>query len=362
MTVPTTLVRTGIATAMLLCLPSTVAAARPVQFAPTANVQYDGAQLDSDHAGFGDAHGLRRARLGFKLKDAAGRWQFVAEHDLADKTPPDAYLELTPAEGHAIRVGQFKQPFLLEDAVSDKQTALLEPSLVGVFAIGRRLGVEYARVADWGTINTAVFDQRLDGSSQSLGLSSRGTWLLRSGDAETAHVGISVATETPANDRASFRVTPGTALTELRLGSTGSLTGVDRLDRAALEGLWIRAAWSLQAEFAQVTARRAGQDFDGHARSVLVTWSPSGDGRRYKRGVVGAPATDGGMAWELALRWSAVDLDDGVVAGGRVGSVGFGATCYINQHARISANLLRFDRRGVDDNPTVAGLRLQLTY
>ena len=338
MTVATTLGRASMAMA-LTCISSTAAAATPVTFAQVANIQYDWARLDSD-AGRGDEHGFRRARVGFKLKDHAGRWQFVAEHDVADKTAADAYLELTPAKGHAIRVGQFKQPFLLEDAVSDKQTPLLEQSLVGVFAISRRIGIEYARAPDWGTINAAVFDQRLDGTSQSRGASPRGTWLLRSGDTETAHIGASVATESPDNERASFRVTPGTTLTDLRLGSTGSLNDVDRLDRTGLEGLWIRAAWSLQAELAQVTARRPGADFDGHASSVL---------------------TDGGMAWELALRWSAIDLDDGVVAGGRVDSVGLGATCYINKRARISGNLLRFDRRGIDDHPTDAGLRLQLT-
>lgn len=340
----------------------TAAATPAVEFAPSANIQYEWAHLDTDSAYAGDEDGFRRARLGFRIKDHAGRWQFVAEHDFADMTPPDAYLELTPAKGHSVRVGQFKQPFLLEDAISDKNSPLLEQSLLGAFGISRRIGIEYAHAADWGTLNTAVFGQRLDGTSESLGASSRGTWLLRSDERETVHVGVSLATESPDNEHASFKVTPGTSLTDPRLGSTGTLTAVDRLDRAGLEGLWIRNAWSLQGEVAQVTAHRPGEDFHGHASSVLMTWSPSGDGRSYKRGVVGAPTLDGAPVWELALRWSAIDLDDGSVAGGRVSNVGIGATCYISKHARVIANVVKFDRRGFDDNPTVAGVRVQLTY
>lgn len=340
------------------------AGALPFAFAPSANIQYDWTQVDSDRAGSESNQDFRRAKLGFKLKDPGKRWQFVTEHDFADKTPPDAYLELTPADGHSVRIGQFKQPFLLEDAVSDKHAPLLEQSPVGVFAISRRIGIEYARAATWGTVNTAVFGQRLDGTSESIGASMRGTWLLQSGDSGTAHVGMSLASESPDNRRASFSVNPGTTLTDLRLASTGGITAVDRLDRAALEGVWIRNAWSLQGEIARVTARRDGANFDGNAGSLLLTWSPTGDGRSYKRGVVGAPAPEGRVAWELALRAGSIDLDDGAIAGGRVDSVGVAATCTINKHLRVLANVLQQDskRRGVDDETTVASLRVQLTY
>lgn len=95
---------------------------------------------------------------------------------------------------------------------------------------------------------------------------------------------------------------------------------------------------------------------------MQATWSPSGDARSYKRGATGAPAA--AMAWELALRWSAIDLDDGGVAGGRVEQLGIAATCYLDRHVRVVGNLLAFDsrRNGVSHDPFVAGLRLQFTY
>ncbi|KQY52732.1 porin [Lysobacter sp. Root494] len=343
------------------------AAAAPLPFdvSPSANVQYEWAQVDSDLARAEGEEGFRRARIGFRLKDAGKRWQFVAEHDFADRTPADAYLEVTPREGHAFRLGQFKQPFTLEDANSDKQTAFLEASFVGAFAISRRIGAEYARFGSRGTFNVAVFGQRLDGTSESPGASARGTWLLHKDDDGAAHVGFSIASESPQNERGSFSAAPGTALTALKAASTGSLAGVDRMDRAAVEGLWMRGAWSLQGEAAQVIARRDGAaDFHGNASSMLLTWSPRGSARTYKRGIATAPSADDGTAWELGLRWSAIDLDDDIVAGGHAESIGLAATCYFYSNVRLIANFLRVDaaRRGVHDEPLVVGARLQLTY
>lgn len=362
---PSTSLRTACLVACA-CAPTAAAAASlPFDLSPTANVQYDWAQVDSDHATTENEDGFRRARLGFRVKDPGKRWQFVAEHDFADRTPADAYLELTPREGDAYRIGQYKQPFTLEDAISDKQAAFLEQSFVGAFAISRREGAEYARFGAHGTFNVAVFGQRLDGTNDSPGASARGTWLLHKDSTGAAHVGFSVASDSPRSEKGSFSATPGTILTTLKAASTGSLRAVDRIDRGAVEGLWVRGAWSLQGEAAQIVARRDGfADFHGNASSVLFTWSPTGNARTYKRGVTNAPSADDGPAWEVALRWSAIDLDDGAVAGGHAESVGLATSVSLNSHVRLMANVLRVDaaRRGVHDDPLVVGARLQLTY
>lgn len=347
--------------ASLSCaLASLPVSADGLDVSPTANVQYDIVRVDSDDMRLRDDDAFRRARLGFKLKGDA--WQFVAEHDVVDRTPPDAYLELTPSKGHSLRIGQFKQPFLLEDAVSDKQAPFLEQSPLGAFGISRRLGIEYARQAAWGTVNAALVGQRLDGTSEGLGVATRATWKLRERDGEVLHIGGGIASESLDTDRASFAANPGTALTDVRLARTGTLRDVDRIDRAAIEALWIRGAWSLQGEHAQVIAQRDNaRDAHGHAQSLLATWSPTGHVRSYKRGVPGAPSGDG-SAWELSTRWSVIDLDSGAVAGGTVRQLGLAATCYVNDHLRIAANLVRSERDGAADEPLLAALRVQLTY
>lgn len=352
------------AAALGATLPAARADERAIDFAPTANVQYEWTQVDTDHAAPNGEYGFRRGRLGFRLQDRAKRWQFVAEHDFADRTPADAYLEWTPATGHSLRVGQFKQPFSLEDANSDKQSAFLEQSFVGVFAMSRRIGAEYARFGQRGTWNIALFGQRLDGTNDSRGVTTRGTWILHSGTDGVLHVGASLATESPEAPQASFSANPGTVFTTVRVASTGAIADVQRLDRAALEGLWLHGAWTLQAETAQVRARRdIAPAFHGDASSVLLTWSPNG-ARTYKRGVALSPTPKGHPVWEFALRWSAIDLDDAGVAGGHADSIGAAATCYLTGNVRVIADVVHndSDRRGIETSPVVAGVRLQFTY
>lgn len=338
----------------LLCPQAAFAAS----IAPTANVQYEAAEVSAD-SGDQTEEGFRRARLGFKLKGKS--WQLVAEHDFADKTPADAYFELTPAEGHSVRVGQFKQPFMLEDAISDKHSALLESAMISTFAVSRRLGVEYARQFERGTLNASMFGDRLDGTNESIGVAARATRLLRSGEREKMHVGLSLASEHPDNERASFRASPGTTFTDLRAASTGTLGGVDQLHRAAVEGVWLRDALTMQAEVAAVSVEREGGDFRGTGGSVQVAWSPNGHMRSYKRGVIGAPAGDG-IGWELAARLSTIDLEDGRVRGGQADSYGVGVVCTFNPYARVLFNVVHTDLHQRSDDPTVAGVRLQLTY
>jgi len=359
---PYRLATTGVLT--MAVLPA-VAGNLPVTFTPTANVQYEWARVDSNLGPLQTEDGFRRARLGFRLKGDTNRWQVVVEHDFADRTPPDAYLELTPGEGRSFRIGQFKQPFALEDALTDKQSAFLEASPVGAFVISRRIGAEYARWGKRGTFNAAVFGHRLDGTSDSPGASLRGTWLLRSGTQESAHVGLSVASESPRSHSASYSLNAGSVLGDLRVAATGGITGVDRIDRLALEGLWVHGAWSLQGEAAKVFLRRDAGNLGGDASSVQLTWSPTGDGRNYKRGVAAAPAPKGHVGWELALRYGVIDLDDGpAMRGGRAESWGLAATCYPHANVRVIANLLHYDstRRGIANDPLTLGLRVQFTY
>lgn len=344
--------------ALALTTAATAHAASAIELSPTANIQYETTRVSVDDEA-GSEDGFRRARLGFKLKGQA--WQFVAEHDFADKTPADAYLEVTPAEGHSVRVGQFKQPFMLEDAISDKHSALLEGSLISAFVISRRIGAEYARQFKRGTINASVFGDRLDGTNESIGVTARATHLLRSGEREKMHVGFSLASEQPDTERASFRASPGTTFTDLRAASSGTLTAVDHLHRAAVEGVWLRDALTVQGEIAGVSAVRGGADFNGNGGSVQIAWSPTGHMRSYKRGVIGAPSGDG-VGWELSARLSTIDLDDGSVRGGQADSIGVGVVCTFNTYARMLFNVVHTDLRRRDDDPTVAGMRLQLTY
>jgi phosphate-selective porin OprO and OprP len=352
----------------ILCLANAACGVAQAQsslsLTPIANLQYDTVLVDEDTLPSRHAHDLRRARLGVRISSSQHPWQLVMDHDLADRTPPDFFLEVTPKNGTSLRFGQFKQPFTLEDAIADKQTAFMEASPVGAFVISRRLGAEYARWGKHGTFNIAAFGKRLDGSNEAVGMTTRGTWRLALNASYQAHIGMSLATESPQYSQASFSTNAGTVLDALKTTSTGTLTGVNRVDRFAVEGVWIKDAWSIQGEAASVFLRRDTHHVRGDTASLQMTWSPTGDGRNYKRGVATAPTPQGHIGWEIALRYGVVDLNDGTVRGGRSENWGIAVTCYPHTKMRVVANIVQSkgQRAGHLIEPLTAGLRLQFTY
>lgn len=333
----------------------------PITVAPTASLMLDRVAVNDDLRPLEDAYDARRVRGGFIIKQE-GRFQLRLEHDATDNSTPEVSLQWFLPRGHALRVGQFKQAFLLDDIINERQTPMLEPSLASAFLISRRLGIEHSIAgADW-TWQAAVFDQRLDGTQERLGVVARYTRVAARGDGWLLHLGGSAATEDPQGDTFRVSARPETYFGVPALVDTGSFAGVERISRAAIESLWIAGPWSLQAEAAGLRAGRDGDDFDGRAGYVLLGYSPTGHARGYAKGVVGWPAQVDG-AVELFARASRIDLDDGPVRGGRQTNWSLGATWYVNKHLRFVAALIRMDseRRGVADDPAVFALRAQIS-
>jgi len=334
-----------------------------LSFKPTGVIYYDGVDAHPDVKPFEDVDKVRSARLGFVAK-AGERWQLNVEHEFTDRSTPDAFLQFTPAKGHVLRLGQFKQPFLMEDATSARQTPLMEASLLGSFALGRRIGLSYAWSDANHAVNTAVYGKRLDGKNEGLGAAIRASRALHFGD-DLLHLGVGASVDSPDSDTARFSSKPESALATSSLVDTGTLGDVQRTSRAGLEALWIAGAWSVQAEAAAVSSHRDyAADLRGTGGYALASWSPTGHRRNYKAGTVSSPTIGDEMAWELVVRYSTLDLDSGASQGGVQADWNFGATWYVNRYARVMANYVVADsrRRGVDDDPRLLLMRLQLQF
>lgn len=333
-----------------------------ISFKPTGVVYYDAVQADPDVKPFEDVDKVRSARLGFVMKGDA--WQFNVEHEFTDRSTPDVFLSLTPAKGHTLRLGQFKQPFLMEDATSARQTPMMEASLAGAFAFGRRIGVGYGYASGDYALNTAVFGKRLDGKNEGIGAAMRASRVFRDGD-NLVHLGIGAAIDSPDSGTARFSSKPESALATSSLVDTGTLADVDHSMRTGLEALWIHDAWSLQGEAVAVHSSRAGlPDLRGSGGYALASWSPTGHRRNYKAGTVSSPTLGDGMAWELFLRYSTLDLNSAASNGGHQSDWNLGATWYLDPHVRVMANYVIADsrRRGADDDPRLLQVRLQLAF
>ena len=133
----------------------------------------------------------------------------------------------------------------------------------------------------------------------------------------------------------------------------------DSVDLLTPEVALVLGPLSLQAEYyrAFVDASAPGvgsRDFAGFY--LLASYFLTGESRRYdtSRAAFGrvAPRSNFDMqggrgAWELALRYSRMDLDDGSVSGGQLDDVTFGLNWYLNPNVRTMFNYVRSDLDGV---------------
>jgi phosphate-selective porin OprO/OprP len=355
--------RRPLAAALVLILPS-VASADGWTVAGGGNFQYDWARFDADVAPLVDDFDVRRARLSVTAK-LDKSIELKAEYDLKPNAWTDVFARWSFAPGHAVRVGQFKQPQYLDELTADKVTLFMEQASPSAFSLARRLGGEYAWTADTWSLTGTVFGQNLQGLNDGTGVAVRGTWLpLRSEDG-FLHLAASASRENPDSDSARFSTRPEAALSTRRFADTGTLAGVDSIGRYGVEALWVHGPWLLQGEALRGHFARDAGDFDGNGWYVQTSWLPFGQQRGYKNGALDAPKVAfGDTAIELGARYSRIDLDDGSVRGGRQSNWTLGATWWVSSDIRLLANYIRVDsqRRGVEDDPRILEFRAQLAF
>jgi phosphate-selective porin OprO/OprP len=103
---------------------------------------------------------------------------------------------------------------------------------------------------------------------------------------------------------------------------------------------------------------------------LQISWFITGEHRAYHpaRGTfvqVSVPGNvfrgDGPGAWQLAARWSTLDLDDGSVAGGRLEDITVGLNWHLNTHCRMMLDGIHSRIAGTG-RALIATLRIQIDY
>jgi len=310
---------------------------------------------------------FRAARL-YIAGEVYENFIFKAEFDFAggEALSKDIYVglkDLGPVD--EILVGHFKEPFSLEQLTSARFQTFMERSLPDVFAPSRNsgIGARTALLDDHMTVAAGFFRDTDDfgfGSGNNWGFSTRvtGTPLYANDGEQVVHLGAAYRHgEIDGDDLFRVRQRPEVHLAP-RFVDTGEFAA-DTTDNLGVEAAVVFGPFSVQGEymFSDIESDIAGDPFyDGWY--LFGSFFVTGEHRTYKRdnGTFDRVKPNrsflkegGPGAWELAVRYSTLDLDDADLNGGELSDITCGVNWYMNPNFRVMFNYVNADLDHVDD-------------
>ncbi len=344
--------------------------------------EFSGDRKPDGTRAFEDSHTNRRKELGATLKKK-GVYDAVVAYEYQSRTWQDVNLRLHSkaflgADYGAFRFGYSKTPVSFEGVTSSKATTFLELALPAqaIFE-GRRTGIDWQFERDAYIANVGYYwGQDLLGDNDGRTIAGRFAWTPHKAAGDVLHLGLAASREDRDGTTdgrgvytaptARFSTPPEAGLTPVRLVDSGRLGDVEDIVRNGVEALWIRGPWSVQGEWLRANVSRSGHpDYTASGGYVFASWVATGEARPYSGGNTGNIKPKGRWgAFELALRYSTLDLDDAGVAGGREHDWTLGANWYLTSHFKFQANYIRAtsERGNLSLDPRIVELRGQLQF
>jgi phosphate-selective porin OprO and OprP len=334
---------------------------------------------------------VRRARLALEGK-VARYYDFKVEGDFADTSSTllrDFYVRVHRKESFQVAAGQFKEPFSQEELRSDAVQDFVERSLANNLAPSRSPGIMVS-----GVLRKGIFEYQL-GAFNGKGLlasNSTGTpeGVVRLRFAPWKNTkefwtrGLSFG-GAYALGRNSLNGTSVRGQTESRSFTFFSPDTVNGpTTRANGELTWLVGPAAVRVEYDQANQARnrlgsRGIDLPGvvaKAYTGQFTYLLTGENKSElgtvaaKRNLFGdEKGTPGFGAWELKLRYSNLQINDGTAKSNHTGTFYFGANWYLNRFVRYLLDFgveqykdpLRTPRPG-DNNFFVILSRVQVAF
>lgn len=337
---------------------------------------------------------FRRVRLGAKGQMYGNvRWSSELELSDNDVQLADVWMELATGDFGNLRVGHMKEPIGFDQLTNDKYLQFMERSFVERLSPVRNTGVMLHGLAmddrmlyqvgafrDAGTDGDDTNNENTGEVNFSGRLSTRPmveddgtTWLHLGasarysdipGERVTGTLGgtdLFVVTARPANGQApDFLGVGGEADTALQLG---------------LEAAYARGPWTFLGEFgAKEFDLENGKDSMVRAWSVEGGYWLTGENTPYDKetGTFGRTSPkhnfgdgDGQGAWQVALRYDGISMDDGDFDAGDMSQWTAALRWWLNPNSAIMLNVARADtndQAGEIDNVMLVGVRFQLDF
>ncbi|QDT38373.1 OprO/OprP family phosphate-selective porin [Stratiformator vulcanicus] len=321
-----------------------------------------------------DGADFRRARLA-ATGDVAENVGYMVEFDFGFPGRPsfmDVWLEVRDTRLGDVKVGQFRHPIGLGGLTSVKELTFIERGLPFAFLPFRQIGAMTSGADEdagrtWALSGfrfpTDVFGGQI-GDDGGYGLATRLTQVVfEDANGRVVHIGGAYSLIDPANDAVRYRSQP-----EFFIAETGGAafvpagvpsavppfvdTGVIATKKSHLFGAELATtsgSFHAQSEFIHaIVNRNAGPTVSFSGVSVQAGYILTGEHRPYNRkaGVLGrvVPTNDFGEcgcgAWEIAARWSMLDLNNADIRGGRLNTSTLGLNWYLNKFTKFQFNYI----------------------
>ena len=326
-------------------------------------------------AQFDDNSEFRRTRL-YLSGVIYDNIEFKTEFDFAggDADFKDVYVGFknVPHVGN-VRIGQFKEPFSLEELTSSNDITFLERSLVNTLVPRRNTGIMFHdtmldKRMTWAAgifRQTDSFGDGLGGRDYNVTARLTGLPLYEDDGRKLIHLGVAYTHQNYEGDTYRLRARPESHLAP-RVVDTGVFSA-EYGDIIIAEAAIVDGPLSLQAEYVHALIESRSRFIDDPnfwAASVQASYFLTGEHRPYKtssgafdrvRPLCNFTWGSGGGAWELAARYSYLTLNDHNIHGGRLVDLTLGVNWYLNPNLRIMWNYVWADashrfRDGVESN------------
>lgn len=323
----------------------------------------------ANRAGIGTGTELRRARIQISgsIYERVG---FKFQYDFANSEVGfrDLFIDLLdlPAVGR-LRIGHFKEPLSLEQVTSDVHVTFMERSLLDALVPGRETGFmlqndAFEQRLTWalGAFRDTASDSGNGFSSDPLySLTGRVTGLpwFEDGGRKLLHLGLAFSQRFRDENTVRFSSRPEAHLAPNLVNTGNFVTDAVRIVNAELA--LVHGPFSLQGEYNRLFADGSGESVGDPAFDALyvqASYFLTGEHRPYKASEGAFDRLiprrnfdrEGGLgAFEVAARFSRIDLDSEGVSGGTLNDGTLGINWYLNPNVRFSFNYVLGRLEGV---------------
>ena len=246
------------------------------------------------------------------------------------------------------------------------RTFMEEPLPAEAFGLGRRLALGWDLNMKKGGVHVTLFGPDLNGSIGDSGYASRMYFNPTRSRFSVFHVAASYVSENMSR-KTRFFSHPESRVTEERLVDTKIFEDVSRQQIGVVELAGAKESFMFRAEFFRAKWDRISNEnptFKGFY--TQASWILTGETFKYTQGkfLRVRPQNPRG-AWEAAVRFSRVDLNDQTITGGEQKNLTLAVNWYApGNQFRVMTNLIfvRTDEYAGDESPTIFQLRAQFHW